>query len=399
MHRCRKRIDTGVYHEQKADASPKPSPANPTNPSPALKAAATSAAPFVPGTFDLGASACVSTAPAGKEAAQGEPDAKKPVENGAMPPPSKVLQAKRPATLAVADPASTPPSQQPAPAEPEVFSGRFAGNLKLSRDLGKKYSLRVMKLLQHDQRYIEMEQNRPELKSQIEEFCRLLEQAAELDASKDMPPRQESKGGGGAQRAGGPGTPKGVGRGTKSAEPLRDRKGNIIEVGFMCGASGIPTPCRGASTEGATFGPGSQRCAALALVWVACVHVRVQAPGHLQPPTGHLKPPPATPCLRLNVCVFCCACDIATCKRCLYASISCSVLLKYLGGSYLARMLRRSNNGVCEAPRLDPCSPLRIARKIIIRTCVLCRSIRNGSIALFLQRHMLLLRFCYWYCW
>ena len=158
-----------------------------------LKQPATSAATFVPGTFDLGASAFVSTAPAGKEAAQGEPDAKKPVENGAIPPPSKVLQSKLLATLAVADPASTPPSQQPAPAEPEVFSGRFAGNLKLSRDLGKKYSQRVMKLLQHDQRYIEMEQNRPELKSQIEEFRCLLEQAAELDASKDMPARQESR--------------------------------------------------------------------------------------------------------------------------------------------------------------------------------------------------------------
>jgi len=264
MHRCRKRIDTGVYHEQKADASPKPSPANPTNPSPALKAAATSAAPFVPGTFDLGASAFVSTAPAGKEAAQlaqGEPDAKKPVENGAMPPPSKVLQAKRPATLAVADPASTPPSQQPAPAEPEVFSGRFAGKLKLSRDLGKKYSLRVMKLLQHDQKYIEMEESRPELKSQIETFRRLLEEVSELDASKDMPARQDTnRGAGGAQRAGGQGTPKGGGKGKKNnAEPLRDRNGKIIEVGFMCGASGIPTPCLGAATEGATFGPGSQR--------------------------------------------------------------------------------------------------------------------------------------------
>jgi tetratricopeptide (TPR) repeat protein len=176
MHWCRKRPDTGSCHEQKSDASAKPVPANPTTPSPALKAAA-SVAEFVPGTLTLGASAIVSTAPAGKETA--------PVENGSMPPPSKVLQAKRPAALAVADPASTPSSQPPAPAEPEVFSGRFAGKVKLSRDLGKKYSLRVMKLLQHDQKYIEMEENRPELKSQIETFRRLLEEAAELDASKE----------------------------------------------------------------------------------------------------------------------------------------------------------------------------------------------------------------------
>ena len=252
MHWCRKRPDTGSCHEQKSDASAKPVPANPTTPSPALKAAA-SVAEFVPGTLTLGASAIVSTAPAGKETA--------PVENGSMPPPSKVLQAKRPAALAVADPASTPSSQPPAPAEPEVFSGRFAGKVKLSRDLGKKYSLRVMKLLQHDQKYIEMEENRPELKSQIETFRRLLEEAAELDASKDMPARQDiNRGAGGAQRAGGPGTPKGGGKGKKNnAEPLRDRNGKIIEVGFMCGASGIPTPCLGAATEGATFGPGSQR--------------------------------------------------------------------------------------------------------------------------------------------
>ena len=284
MHQCRERLDTGVCHQQKADASPKPSPANPTHPSPALKAAATSAAEFVPGTFDLGAS--VSTAQAQKETAQGEPDAKKPVENGAMPPPSKLLQAKRPATLAVADPASTPPSQPPAPAEPEVFSGRFAGKLKLSRDLGKKYSLRVMKLLQHDQKYIEMDENRPELKSQIVEFRNLLEHTSELDASKDMPARQDPGRGTGAQRAGGPGTPKGGGRGKKNAEPLRDRNGKIIEVGFMCALSG----CSHGRSNTRTW--ISARCAARALLWVGFVHVRVRA-------LGHLQLPPATPCLRL----------------------------------------------------------------------------------------------------
>jgi hypothetical protein len=270
MHWCRKRPDTGSCHEQKSDASAKPVPANPTTPSPALKAAA-SVAEFVPGTLTLGASAIVSTAPAGKETA--------PVENGSMPPPSKVLQAKRPAALAVADPASTPSSQPPAPAEPEVFSGRFAGKVKLSRDLGKKYSLRVMKLLQHDQKYIEMEENRPELKSQIETFRRLLEEAAELDASKDMPARQDSSRGGGAQRAGGPGTPKGGGRGKgKNAEPLRDRTGKIIEVGFMCGASGIPD--RGAATEGATFGPGSQRVVRTCPPW-GCAATAATATRHL----------------------------------------------------------------------------------------------------------------------
>jgi hypothetical protein len=151
--------------------------------------------------------------------------------------------------------------------------------VKLSRDLGKKYSLRVMKLLQHDQKYIEMEENRPELKSQIETFRRLLEEAAELDASKDMPARQDSSRGGGAQRAGGPGTPKGGGRGKgKNAEPLRDRTGKIIEVGFMCGASGIPD--RGAATEGATFGPGSQRVVRTCPPW-GCAATAATATRHL----------------------------------------------------------------------------------------------------------------------
>jgi hypothetical protein len=109
-----------------------------------------------------------------------------------------------------------------------VFSGRYAGKVKLSRDVGKRYSLRVMKLLQHDQKYIDMEHT-PELQSQIVEFRRLLEQATELDASKDMPARQQD-GGRGTPRIGGPGTPKG-GRGKKNAEPLRDRTGKIIEVG------------------------------------------------------------------------------------------------------------------------------------------------------------------------
>eukprot|EP00802_Teleaulax_amphioxeia_P003995 Tamp_03998.p1 GENE.Tamp_03998~~Tamp_03998.p1 ORF type:complete len:771 (-),score=244.72 Tamp_03998:328-2640(-) len=214
------------------DKSPKPSPANgakpsPTKPSPALVAAA-AVSEFVPGNFSLGAPACApaaaATAPAEKEA---------PAENGAPPSPSKPLEAKRPAALSVTDPAGAPAAQAPAapappaPAEPEVFSGRYAGKVKLSRDVGKRYSLRVMKLLQHDQKYIDMEHT-PELQSQIVEFRRLLEQATELDASKDMPARQQD-GGRGTPRIGGPGTPKG-GRGKKNAEPLRDRTGKIIEI-------------------------------------------------------------------------------------------------------------------------------------------------------------------------
>jgi hypothetical protein len=63
--------------------------------------------------------------------------------------------------------------------------------VKLSRDVAKRYSLRVMKLLQHDQKYIDME-HKLELTYQVEEFRRLLEQVIELDASKDMPARHAS---------------------------------------------------------------------------------------------------------------------------------------------------------------------------------------------------------------
>jgi len=215
------------------DPSPQPSPQNGAKPSPALKPspgllAARTAPEFVPGKLDLGAQAFV---PGGEQEgakqAQQEED-KKPNENGAPLSPTKALESKRPAALSVENPSSTPPTPV-APTEPEPFSGRFSGKVKVDVE-GKRYSLRVMKLLQHDQKYLDMEHPDTKLTQHIEEFRKLLEQSPELDSAKDMPDRKQAEGGRGTPR-GGPGTPKG-GRGKNNLrdQPLRDRTGKVMEV-------------------------------------------------------------------------------------------------------------------------------------------------------------------------
>ena len=166
--------------------------------------------------------------PGGIGEKEGEQEAaKKTVANGASPEtetPSKVLEAKRPAAVSVPDPSSTP--AEAAPAEQEAFTGRKAGMVKVEVK-GKRYSLRVMRLLQHDQKFIDMEPSTEKLKAAIEDFRKLLQQTQELDPAQDMPDRkqQEAK----ANQRGGAGTPKSQ-RGKKNDQPLRDRNGKILEV-------------------------------------------------------------------------------------------------------------------------------------------------------------------------
>ena len=199
----------------------KPSPA--MKPSPALEAAI-AAKEFVPGKLDLGS--------AMKPTEGGQEGAKQAsMENGTtMQSPSK-MDAMRPPTLAVATPASAPVSETASQAQP--FTGRVAGKVKVEVNgvplaSGKRYSLRVMKMLGHDQKYLDME-HPDQLKAQIESFRRLLDDTPELDPAKDMPDRKQADGGRGTPR-GGPGTPK-SGRGkNKNDVPLRDKSGKIIEI-------------------------------------------------------------------------------------------------------------------------------------------------------------------------
>jgi hypothetical protein len=209
--------------------SPQPSPQNGARPSPAMKPspallATTTAPEFVPGVLSLGPAFTPNSTQEGAKQG-GEEAGKKPTENGAQPSPSKALEAKRPAALTVADPSSAPADAE-APAE--VKEIRIAGKLKVEVK-GKRYSLRVMRLLQHDQKWTEMEPL-PGLTAQIEEFKKLLEQSPELDPAKDMPDRKQADGGRGTPRAGGPGTPKGRGKKNAKDEPLRDKTGKIIEI-------------------------------------------------------------------------------------------------------------------------------------------------------------------------
>jgi len=203
-------------------------------PSPALHAAAAVAAEFVPGKLNLGSAALAPGGAVGQWGAkQGEQEAaKKPLENGVVPAAAsvpeaeapKALEAKRPAAVTLTEPTNTPAE----PAEPEPFTGRIAGRVKVE-GLNKRYSLRVMKLLRHDQKYIDMEPT-DALKSKIEDFRKLLLQTPELDPGQDMPDRKQAE----ARKAGVPGTPK-SGRGKKNAEPLRDKNGRIVEVD-CCGS-------------------------------------------------------------------------------------------------------------------------------------------------------------------
>lgn len=210
--------------------SPQPSPQNEARPSPALKPspallATTTAPEFVPGNLNLG-SAAFSLGSTQEGAKQGgEEVGKKPIDNGAAQSPTKALEAKRPAGLSIADPSSAPAeAETPTP----VKEIRIAGKVKVEVK-GNRYSLRVMRLLQHDQKWIEMEPC-TELTAQIEEFKKLLEQSSELDPAKDMPDRKQAEGGRGTPRAGGPGTPKGRGKKNAKDEPLRDKNGKIIEI-------------------------------------------------------------------------------------------------------------------------------------------------------------------------
>jgi hypothetical protein len=168
--------------------------------------------------------------PGGIGEKEGEQEAaKKPVANGTSPEtetPSKVLEAKRPAAVSVSVPDPSSASAEAAPAEPEAFTGRKAGMVKVEVK-GNRYSLRVMRLLQHDQKFVDMEPSTEKLKAAIEDFRKLLQQTQELDPAQDMPDRkqQEAK----ANQRGGAGTPKSQ-RGKKNDQPLRDRNGKILEV-------------------------------------------------------------------------------------------------------------------------------------------------------------------------
>jgi hypothetical protein len=205
-------------------------------PSPALLA--TAAAPeFVPGKLDLGGAFAKPLPPAQQEGA------KQPTDTGDSSSSTvSALEAKRPAPLAVAEPAAAPP----ADAEPVRLAGKVKVEVKHQR-----YSLRVMRLLQHDQRWIDMSSGGPNnvqiigggvskaealagknIDAQIEEFRKLLQQTPEIDSSQDMPDRKQADAARGTPRGGGAGTPKMGGRGKKNAkdEPLRDKFGNIIQI-------------------------------------------------------------------------------------------------------------------------------------------------------------------------
>ena len=153
------------------------------------------------------------------------------IENGTTMQSSSKMDAMRPPTLAVATPASAPVSETASQAQ--QFTGRVAGKVKVEVNgvplaRGKRYCLRVMKMLGHDQKYLDME-HPDQLKAQIESFRRLLDDTPELDPAKDMPDRKQADGGRGTPR-GGPGTPK-SGRGkNKNDVPLRDKSGKIIEI-------------------------------------------------------------------------------------------------------------------------------------------------------------------------
>jgi len=76
---------------------------------------------------------------------------------------------------------------QTVPQKPPLeFSGRVSGKVKVDVN-GKRYSQRVMRLLQHDQKYLDMKHSDKRLTQQIEEFRKLLEQSPELDSAKEPP--------------------------------------------------------------------------------------------------------------------------------------------------------------------------------------------------------------------